>query len=100
MVADTFGRRFRGLLGRDSIESDEGLYFPGTSSLHMLGMRFPIAACWLSPVDASGARVVLGLELLRPWRSFGFAPSGAEGVIEAHPELLTRLRVGAQVRIG
>lgn len=99
-VARSFGARLRGLLGREAIDPDEGLYFPGTSSLHMLGMRFPIAVAWLAPADASGAQVVLGVETLQPWRGLGFAPSGADGALEAHPELATRLRVGASVRIA
>lgn len=99
-VARSFGARLRGLLGRHAIERDEGLFFPHTTSLHMLGMRFPIAVVWLSHPDVTGARVVLGVEMLAPWRGFGFAPADTDGALEAHPDLAADLRVGSQVRIA
>jgi len=39
-VADTFGARFRGLLGRDGIEG--ALLLQPAKSVHTLGMRFPL----------------------------------------------------------
>lgn len=99
-IARSFRARLQGLLGRASISTDEGLFFPGTTSLHMLGMRFPIAVIWLSHADPSGSRAVLGVEVLAPWRGLAFAPSGVDGALEAHPDLATALRVGDQVRIA
>ena len=39
-VAESFGSRLRGLLGRDGIEG--ALYLHPAKSVHTLGMRFPI----------------------------------------------------------
>ena len=39
-VADSFGRRLRGLLGRDTIEG--AVLLQPAKSVHTLGMRFPL----------------------------------------------------------
>lgn len=60
-VADTFGRRARGLLGHRSYEG--AMVLPRTRSVHTLGMRFPldVAIC-------DDDLVVLTVVRLRPWR--------------------------------
>jgi uncharacterized protein len=72
MVADNFWRRLRGLLGRDGLEQGEGLVIVPCTSVHMLGMRFPLDVLYL---DRSGT-VLRALSDLRPgqfgplvWRS-------------------------------
>lgn len=71
-VADSFWRRLRGLLGRDGLEEGEGLVIQPCTSVHMLGMRFPLDVLHL---DRSGT-VLRVLSELRPgqlgpivWRS-------------------------------
>lgn len=61
-VADTFWRRLRGLLGRDGLETGEGLVIVPCNSVHMLGMRFPLDVLYL---DRSG-KVLRALPELRP----------------------------------
>ena len=39
-VAESYGDRFRGLLGRRGIEG--ALLIPGVKSVHTIGMRFPL----------------------------------------------------------
>jgi len=81
-VADTFGSRFAGLMGRPSLPPGHGLWLPGTGSIHMLFMRFPIDAVFLGPATADGARRVVGLGAgLRPWTGIGWARA-ARGVLE------------------
>ena len=41
-VADSFWRRLRGLLGRDGLSGGEGLVIVPCTSVHMLGMKFPL----------------------------------------------------------
>jgi hypothetical protein len=98
-LADSFWSRGRGLLGRRSIAPNAGLWIPGTSSLHMIGMRFPISVLWLSHPDHEGMRSVLKVELLRPWLGLGFGPRGGDGALEAHPDLVGQVTVGTRVRI-
>lgn len=71
-IADNFWRRLRGLLGRDGLGQGEGLVIVPCTSVHMLGMRFPLDVLHL---DRAGT-VLKALPGLRPgqlgplvWRS-------------------------------
>ena len=71
-LADNFWRRLRGLLGRDGLQAGEGLVIVPCTSVHMLGMRFPLDVLHL---DRSGT-VLRALPNLKPgqlgplvWRS-------------------------------
>lgn len=77
MVADSWWRRFRGLLGRPVLESGEGMLLLGCGSIHTVGMDHPIDIAFL---DADG-RVVRRLERLGPWR-VGFGGPTATHALE------------------
>jgi uncharacterized membrane protein (UPF0127 family) len=63
-IADTFWRRLIGLLGRRSLDRDEGLLLRRCRSVHTCGMRFPIDVALL---DAE--QVVLRVySAVPPWR--------------------------------
>jgi uncharacterized membrane protein (UPF0127 family) len=67
-VADSWLSRLRGLIGRPAPGPDEGLYFPGTNSIHMLFMRFAIDCVFLAAEAADGTREVVAVRAnLRPW---------------------------------
>lgn len=86
----SFRQRFMGLMGRASIRDGDGLYLP-SSSIHMLFMRFPIDALFVSAADADGLRRVVGIrEALPPWRGIVLPVRGAEGVVEMAAGTLTR----------
>jgi len=75
--------RRRGLLGRETIDPDEGMYIVPTQWIHMFGMRFPIDVAFL---DGRG-RVLHLHHRLKPnrlsrivWR--------AEGALELAPGTL------------
>ncbi len=78
--------RTKGLLGRGSLEPDEGLWIQPTNSIHMWFMRFPIDVVW---ADGEG-RVLKLTRNIRPWR-IAFC-RGAEVALE--------LPVGAIDRAG
>lgn len=69
-LADTFWRRFRGLMLRCKFPSGTALLFkfnkPGRHSIHMFFVRFPIDLVYLD----SDFRVVELCEGLRPWRMY------------------------------
>lgn len=98
LCASSDSRR-EGLLGRRELRREEGilLEMPAgrrgkagfMTSIHMIGMRFPVAVAWL---DESG--VVVHSELARPWRPYYASPVGASYVLEVHPTLLERLPRG------
>jgi uncharacterized membrane protein (UPF0127 family) len=85
-----FWERFRGLMGRAGLGDDEGLYLP-VDSIHMLFMRFPIDALFVSAADPAGLRrVVDARQDLRPWRGLVMPVRGAEGVVELPSGTLAR----------
>ena len=64
LVADSWWRRFRGLLARPALKKGEGLLLLQCGSVHTIGMMQTIDVAFL---DAQG-RVVRSLPRLRPWR--------------------------------
>ena len=84
-VASSLWAKFRGLMGRSraSFAEGSGLWFAGTSSIHMMFMRFPIDVVFLGRPDAGGSRRVVGLRRgLRAWTGVVWYVRGADGVIE------------------
>lgn len=67
-LADTFWRRFRGLMLRGRFPRGKALLFrfkkPGRHSIHMFFVRFPIDLVYLD----SNFRVVEARAGLKPWR--------------------------------
>ncbi|HYY65366.1 MAG TPA: DUF192 domain-containing protein [Gaiellaceae bacterium] len=66
-VADNAWTRMRGLLGRNGLETGEGLLLRPASSIHMLFMRFAIDVVF---VARDGAVVKIASNV-RPWRIAG-----------------------------
>lgn len=92
-VADGFGQRFKGLLGRDSID---GAYaIPHCRWVHSIGMRFPLDVAF---VDADN--VVIKVACLRRNRLSMPVPK-ARMVIEAKAGAFERwgLAVGDELEI-
>src|SRR5437868_10695802 len=75
-IAERPLQRMRGLLGRASLDADEGMLFRPAGSIHMFFMRFPIDAVFcdreLTVIDVARD--------LRPWQTA--ARRGAKVVIE------------------
>lgn len=97
----SFWGRFRGLMGRRTLAPGEGLYLP-VSSIHMLFMRFPIDALFVTAPDSGGTRRVAGLRHdLPPWRGLVLPVRGAAGVVELAAGTLERsgLQPGDAVRL-
>src|SRR5919199_1729492 len=67
VVADSFRLRLRGLLGRRSLGSDEGLLLVKSPSIHTTFMRFPIDVLFLD----RELGVIAVKEGLAPWRIAG-----------------------------
>ncbi|MEO6350832.1 MAG: DUF192 domain-containing protein [Candidatus Limnocylindrales bacterium] len=82
-VARSLLARTLGLMGRSTLESGRGMYLPGTNSIHMLFMRFPIDCVFVGAPLPDGSRHVVGLrENLQPWRSVVWWARGARGAVE------------------
>jgi uncharacterized membrane protein (UPF0127 family) len=95
-VADTSFRRLRGLLGRWSLRSDEGLWVMPSRGIHTIGLFFPIDVVYLD----ESRRVVHLVEQLRPFR---IAPIRihCESVLELPPRSIygSNTQVGDQLLI-
>jgi uncharacterized membrane protein (UPF0127 family) len=95
VLGESFRQRFLGLMGRSGLAEGEGLYLP-TASIHMMFMRFPIDALFVSRPDADGQRKVVGVRPeLPPWRGLVLPVRGAAGVIEMAAGTLARAHVGS-----
>jgi hypothetical protein len=82
-LADSFGARFRGLMGRPSLPPGCGLWLTGTSNIHMFFMRFPIDAVFLGrPAPDGTRRVVAVCAALRPWLGVVWYARGADACLE------------------
>lgn len=82
-LADSFGARFRGLMGRPSLPPSGGLWLSGTSNIHMFFMRFSIDAVFLARPAADGTRRVVAVRAdLRPWIGIVWYARGADSCLE------------------
>jgi uncharacterized protein len=102
MVANSFLARFRGLMGIARLGDGAGLLLPGTNSIHMLFMRFPIDCLFLAAPGADGAqRVVDVRHSLPPWRGVVWWARGARDTVELPAGTLKThaLKVGDTVRV-
>ena len=82
---DGLWAKFMGLMGRHSLAPGAGLWLPDSNGIHMMFMRFPIDALFLSRPDPArdGARVVVAArERLPAWRGLVPLVRGAHGVLE------------------
>ncbi len=96
-LADRWWARLRGLLGRRGLKEGEALILSPCSSIHTLGMRFPIDV-----VFVDGNWVVLELaEAVPPWRIGPIClrarhaielPSGTIARYRMHPGQCLQLR--------
>ena len=96
LVAATPFTRMRGLLGRSSLPSGQGILLRPAASVHTFFMRFSIDVVFLD----DELRVVQIAADLRPWRAAG--KRGARAVLELPAGECERrgLRVGDELRFA
>lgn len=90
-TADTLWKQTLGLLGRDGLPPEGGLWLEPCNGIHTFGMRFPIDVLFL---DAEGC-VLRIVSALPPWRICGLVRK-ARAVVELPAGTLER----KQVRLG
>ena len=94
--------KFLGLMGRAALPADEGLWLPASNGIHMMFMRFPIDAVFVSKPDAAGSRRVLSVHRgLGTWTGLVPLVRGADGVLELPVGTIDRTQtaVGDRVEI-
>ena len=82
-TAGSLWAKFMGLMGRRSLPPGDGLWLPASNGIHMMFMRFPIDAVFVSKPGADGARTVKSVHRgLRAWTGLVPLVRGADGVLE------------------
>lgn len=87
-MADTFVKRFFGLMPRKSLASGEGLMLKKCSSIHCFFMKFTIDAVYLDKDYR-----IIAKETVRPWH-LGGRHKGAKHVIELQEGAAKELETG------
>jgi uncharacterized membrane protein (UPF0127 family) len=54
-VGGSLWAKFKGLMGRSTLDAGAGLWLPDSNGIHMMFMRFPIDAVFLGKPMAAGA---------------------------------------------
>lgn len=94
-VADSFLRRFLGLMGRKDIGMSRALLLSPCTSVHMCFMRFAIDVVYLKRgTDGGDWRTVKVVRRLRPWIGMS-ACFGADAVLEMRSGEAERLGIQA-----
>lgn len=95
-IADTYWKKFRGLMGNDSLQPGQALLLQGDNWIHCFFMKISIDVLFL---DKQGHIVYLK-EKMQPWT---ISPPvwQARGVLECYPGTITRcgLAVGQKIEI-
>ncbi len=87
-IADSWRKRFFGLMGRPLLEQGAGMYLEPCRQVHCFFMKFPIDVVFL---DETGT--VVGIEdSLRPWRISRYHPRAA-GALELPAGTCRRLGI-------
>ena len=72
-----------GLMGRPSLPAGAGLWLPASNGIHMMFMRFPIDAVFVSkPARRRLAHGEVRAPGLRAWTGVVWLVRGADGVLE------------------
>src|SRR5258706_706103 len=102
-IADSTWTRLVGLLNRPALSSGEGLWLTPTSSIHTVGMRFPIDAVFLGPMRTEpekrrACRVERIYRALGPWRVTRYV-WGSERALELPAGVIaaSRTEVGGEL---
>ena len=92
-LADSFLKRFIGLMGTKQLQDGEGLLL-NTSSVHCFFMKMPIDVVYISK-----SMTVLGTETLKPWRVGKWLP-GTKYVLELKAGASISVTKGMQISLN
>lgn len=98
---DTFFTKFLGLMFKPGIGKHEGILLVERrdsrvdTAIHMLFMRFDIAAIWIN-----SERKIVDARLARKWQVAVAPAQPARYVLETHPDQLTAFAIGETVEFS
>ena len=82
-TAGSLWGKFKGLMGRADLPPGDGLWLPASNGIHMMFMRFPIDAVFVTKADPAGVRRVRSVHpSLAAWTGLVPLIRGADGVLE------------------
>jgi uncharacterized protein len=82
-TAGSLWAKFWGLMGRPALPAGFGLWLPASNGIHMMFMRFPIDAVFVTRPAPDGSRQVRSVHRsLRAWTGVVPLVRGADGVLE------------------
>ena len=82
-TAGSLWAKFKGLMGRQALPPGDGLWLPASNGIHMMFMRFPIDAVFVTKADPAGVRRVRSVHpSLAAWTGLVPLIRGADGVLE------------------
>lgn len=93
VIANSFWKRFRGLMGTSPLQKGEGMLFPHTNSVHMFFMRYSLVIAYLTKDFR-----VLRLVVLNPWQ-IGPIMLGAYWVLELPHDAEGLIAAGDALRV-
>jgi len=103
-VADTAGKKIRGLSGRESLGEREGMIFiyskPGRPGFWMKGMEFPIDIVWIKEEKVVGITENMAPESFWKGKIF-YPPETADMVLEIKAGEVEKsgIKIGDEVKI-
>jgi len=92
---DSFWQRLRGLIGRPQLATNEGLFLPRCTAIHMLGMRLPLDIVFLDK-ELRIQRIIDGL---KPGRFARCARSRHTLELRSGAARTLKLQIGQQLEI-
>jgi len=102
-TAASLWAKFMGLMGRPPLSAGDGLWLPASNGIHMMFMRFPIDAVFVSKPGGDGHRRVKSVHRsLRAWTGLVPLVRGADGVLELPVGTIdsTGTRVGDRIEVS
>lgn len=90
-TAESFGTRFKGLMGEQSLPAGEGMLLENCGAIHCCFMRFPIDVIYLDK-----NRKVVGKETVAPWRA-GKILRGVKSVLEVNKGEASDIAIGEEM---
>lgn len=92
-TAESFGTRFKGLMGEKELPHGEGLLLENCGSIHCCFMKFPIDVVYLDK-----NRRVVGKETVKPWH-VGKILHGVHSVLEVNEGEASAVNTGDEMTI-
>jgi len=94
-LADSFFKRFRGMIGAKVFPQGEGLLFPRCNDIHMWFMSIPIDVIFLRQIAQAEYQISSVRSELKPWKALPVRDSRATDTLELPAGVVESLHLKA-----